>query len=114
MHMDIWICTRIYGYMDIWILGYLDIRKPWKSDGLYAQLWQPHCDRFADFLRAPIDDATVPEGAKEKAAQLQCSSVKILDDWSPPNAKPCELGCPPYTWADQNKRFGFLSCVLIV
>ena len=24
MDADIWICIRIYGYMDIWILGYFD------------------------------------------------------------------------------------------
>ena len=50
-------------------------RKAWNPDGLYKEIWQPHCDRFSDFLRTPVEDGLSAESTKEHAARLQCPTV---------------------------------------
>jgi len=88
-------------------------RKPWKSDGLYKEMWLPHRQRFDSLLKPYNADvgSTVRPESKEKpkkrskgptstttlspeeiAARKACPTVMLLDEWSEATGSQCTIG----------------------
>lgn len=97
------------------VLHWNGSRKPWKTDGLYKEMWLPHRQRFDSLLKpysaGDTGGSTQRPEPKEKgkkkskgptstttlspeeiAARKACPSVMLLDEWSEGAGSQCTIG----------------------
>eukprot|EP00929_Paragymnodinium_shiwhaense_P066511 TRINITY_DN33371_c0_g1_i2.p1 TRINITY_DN33371_c0_g1~~TRINITY_DN33371_c0_g1_i2.p1 ORF type:complete len:1061 (+),score=137.46 TRINITY_DN33371_c0_g1_i2:334-3516(+) len=78
------------------ILHWSGPKKPWKSHGLFKDLWQPSCDNFAGLFQVTVATSTTLPFIPG-ISDSPCPDLELLDDWTQAGRSRCEprstFGC---------------------